>query len=125
MANRKLLNITKFSGSHDGVPVDEWLHLFDKADAGEWTEQKRTRNFNEYVENDALKWYLTEVTHTDETWDGVRERMIARSQTPVVDRFRVFVHCRIKKRQAVRQYLDEKNVLEHCPSLKTNKPFPD
>lgn len=119
MANRKPLNITKFCGSPDDVPVEKWLRLFDtKADAVGWTDADKVRNFNEYVENDAFKWYLTDVFDTNETWSDVRERMVARFGTPVVDPFRAFIHCRLRKGQTVRQYYDEKKRLGSLAELK-------
>lgn len=73
-----------------------------------WTEPGKVCHFNEYMENGALKWYLTDVFDTDETWDNMCQRMIAHFGTVIVGPFRVFIRCRFKNCQTVGQYYYKK-----------------
>lgn len=119
MANKKAMSLTKFSGSPDDVPVEKWLRLFNtKAESLGWTDQDKVRNFHEYVENDAFKWYLSDVFDTNETWSDVHDRMVARFGSPVVDPFRAFIHRRLKRGETVKGYYDEKRRLGHLAELR-------
>ncbi|KAH6922074.1 hypothetical protein HPB50_008840 [Hyalomma asiaticum] len=56
------LNIPKYKGTPEDVPIDKWLQLSDmKASEASWTHRDRVSHFSEYIEGEAFKWYLTEI----------------------------------------------------------------
>ncbi|KAH6944955.1 hypothetical protein HPB50_006328 [Hyalomma asiaticum] len=55
------LNIPKYKGTPEDVPIDKWLQLFDmKASEASWTHRDRVGHFSEYIDGEAFKWYLTD-----------------------------------------------------------------
>ncbi|KAH7961027.1 hypothetical protein HPB52_000786 [Rhipicephalus sanguineus] len=57
--SRKAMNLPKYTGAEDDVPVDKWSRLFEaKAGNVAWSKQGR---ISEYLEGEAFRWYLTEI----------------------------------------------------------------
>lgn len=114
------LNIQKFKGTPEDVPIDKWLLLFDmKAAEASWTHRDRVSHFSEYIEGEAFKWYLTEIFGNGETtWDDIKRDMQARFATTDGDAFRLFIHYRLKGGQTIKDYYDEKKRLGSLADLK-------
>lgn len=113
------LNIPKYKGTPEDVPVDKWLLLFDtKAVEASWTHSDRVSHFSEYIEGEAFKWYLTEIFGKGETWDDIKSGMQNRFATTDGDAFRLFIHYRLKGGQTIKDYYDEKKRLGSLADLK-------
>ncbi|KAH6930407.1 hypothetical protein HPB50_013259 [Hyalomma asiaticum] len=54
------LNMPKYKGTPEDVPIDKWFQLFDmKASEASGTHHDRC-HFSEYIEGEAFKCYLTD-----------------------------------------------------------------
>ncbi|KAH6932242.1 hypothetical protein HPB50_004044 [Hyalomma asiaticum] len=103
------LNIPKYKGTPEDVPIDKWLQLFDMmASEASWTHRERVSHFSEYIEGEAFKWYLTEIFSNVETWDDIKRAMQNRFATTDGDAFRLFIHYRLKGGQTIKEYYEEK-----------------
>ncbi|KAH6939183.1 hypothetical protein HPB50_016426 [Hyalomma asiaticum] len=58
-----------------------------KAAEAPWTHRDRVSHFNEHIEGEAFKWYLTEMFG-----DDIRRGMQNRFATTNGDAFRLFIH---------------------------------
>lgn len=113
------LNIPKYKGTPEDVPIDKWLQLFDmKASEASWTQRDRVSHFSEYIEGEAFKWYLTEIFSNVETWDDIKRDMQNRFATTDGDAFRLFIHYRLKGGQTIKEYYEEKKRLGSLADLK-------
>ncbi|KAH6948989.1 hypothetical protein HPB50_027377 [Hyalomma asiaticum] len=64
------LNIPKYKGTPEDVPINKWLRLFDmKASKASCTHRDQVSHFSECIEGEAFKWYLTEIFSNVKTWD--------------------------------------------------------
>ncbi|KAH6942446.1 hypothetical protein HPB50_005758 [Hyalomma asiaticum] len=113
------LNIPKYRGTPEDVPIDKWLQLFDmKASEASWTHRKRVSHFSEYIEGEAFKWYLTEIFSNVETWDDIKRAMQNRFATTDGDAFRLFIHYQLKGGHTIKEYYEEKKRLGSLADLK-------
>lgn len=92
------LNIKKFEGTPEILPIDKWFPLFDmKVAEASCTQHGRVNHFSEYLEGEAFKWYLTEIFSNDETTcDDIKRDMQDHFTATDGDTFCLFIHYQLK-----------------------------
>ncbi|KAH6948916.1 hypothetical protein HPB50_027001 [Hyalomma asiaticum] len=113
------LNIPKYKGTPEDVPIDKWLQLFDmKESEASRTHRERVSHFSEYIEGEAFNWYLIEIFSNVETWDDIKRAMQNRFAKTDGDAFRLFIDYRLKGGQTIKEYYEEKKRLGSLADLK-------
>lgn len=59
---KKTLHLIKYTGVTKDIPMKKCLRLYElKADGARWNKIDKVHNFDEYLEGDAHRWFLTEI----------------------------------------------------------------
>ena len=101
-----VLQIPKYNGSKDSIPIKKWLALYEKI-----SNKSKNDCLYQYLEGEALKWYLTEIFEEDISWKEAKEAMTQRFENTTVDPFRKFIHFRLGNKQTIQEYFEQKQKL--------------
>lgn len=80
--------------------------------------RRQLRNFNEYLEGEAFRSFLTEMFDTTDSWGDLKESMMERFSASVAEPYMTFIHCRQKWGQALKKYYNEKRRIGTLSNLK-------
>lgn len=96
-----------FKGQDDKVSIENWLKRFEMlSNYYNWSERKRILMLGNYLEDDALNWYIENTDSVD--YFELKEKLINRFGVQTVEPIVEFFNLRYDSKIGIKEYFEQK-----------------
>ena len=112
-----------FKGNGDKVSIENWLKRFEMlAKFYEWTESDQVVMLGNYLEDDAMNWYIENVN--DYNYKPIKIKLMTRFGLETVEPIVDFVNTKYDTKQGIKEYFETKRRLGAAASLTEEQMIP-
>jgi hypothetical protein len=96
-----------FKGMDDKVSIENWLKRFEMLSFYyKWSERKRIIMLGNYLEDDALNWYIENTDNSN--YNELKEKLINRFGVQTVEPIVEFFNLKYDSKSGVKEYFEKK-----------------
>lgn len=97
--------IQVFNGFKCVIPVSNWISIYEHIVE---SDRNRAKNLVQYLRDDALNWFATEIAGKGLTWFEVKEKIIARFKISQVSEAGSAIERKLKSGESIQTYFQNK-----------------
>ena len=117
------INVQVYKGLNDKLTIENWFKRFEIiSDYYKWNNDKKIIMLGNYLEDDALNWYLENLEIND--WNELKENLISRFSLGSADPMIEFVEYKYDFKVGIKDYFEKKRRLGILAKLNESQIIP-